>query len=777
MNSLKNFRYRTEFQFPSRLKIAVLFGLLPFFTAYSQIAVGDWRDHLPYNDGKCLAEAGSKIYCATGSGGLFSVDTRDNSLAKLSKVTGLSDADITTVGFSEQQQMLVIGYSNGNIDLIRNDSIINIPDIKRKSIMGDKALNRIFFRDHYAYLACGFGIVVCDLMKKEIRDTYLFGEGGTQIKVNDIVTDGQTLFAATEKGIYSADLNSPNLVDYNAWAKMEALPDPEVEYRFLAWYTGKLVTLFHEPVSGSETIISVSGGDWQNLPVPVDGSFGFLGGQNGNLLVCSDNHILIYGTNGELVRDVGGYYPKFALLDSGNGLWYADPFSGLVRINPTGSGTVFCPVGPAFRSAGDMEAKNGTVWVGGGTEGTKWKSYGAYSFTDEKWTNYNNLTIPQLDGFLNISHLAIDPANPGHVFGGSTGYGVVEFNNGSLTGISDETNTVLRPVTGFGHGYVLVTGMTIDDEGNLFVSTNFSDQPVYLRKTTGEWETVDLAYTGFGIETRIGAVLATSSGQVWLLIQNDGILVFNADREAAGERFFAVRNQIPELLDRVYSITEDLEGNIWVGTNKGPVVYYNPGDVFEESGMQGYQPEIPRNDGTIYVDLLLSTEKINDIAVDGGNRKWIATEKSGVFLVSDDGKKEIRHFTEENSPLFSNNVLTLAVNDLTGEVFFGTDKGIVSYRGEATEATDDFGKVYVFPNPVREDFEGDITVTGLARDANVKFTDISGNLVYETTALGGQAVWDGRNFRGERVHTGVYLVFCTNRDGSRTRVTKLLFIH
>jgi hypothetical protein len=193
--------------------------------------------------------------------------------------------------------------------------------------------------------------------------------------------------------------------------------------------------------------------------------------------------------------------------------------------------------------------------------------------------------------------------------------------------------------------------------------------------------------------------------------------------------------------------------------------------------MQGYQPEIPRNDGTIYVDLLLSTEKINDIAVDGGNRKWIATEKSGVFLVSDDGKKEIRHFTEENSPLFSNNVLTLAVNDLTGEVFFGTDKGIVSYRGEATEATDDFGKVYVFPNPVREDFEGDITVTGLARDANVKFTDISGNLVYETTALGGQAVWDGRNFRGERVHTGVYLVFCTNRDGSRTRVTKLLFIH
>jgi len=155
----------------------------------------------------------------------------------------------------------------------------------------------------------------------------------------------------------------------------------------------------------------------------------------------------------------------------------------------------------------------------------------------------------------------------------------------------------------------------------------------------------------------------------------------------------------------VYSIAEDREGNIWVGTNKGPVVYYDPSVIFDNEEFNGYQPEIPRNDGTQFVDLLLSTEKINAIAVDGANRKWFATEKSGVFLVSDDGKKEIHHFTEENSPLFSNNVQTLAVNDKTGEVYFGTDKGIVSYRGEATEGGDDFENVYVFPNPVRERIE------------------------------------------------------------------------
>jgi hypothetical protein len=763
---------------PARFITAgVLVLLFPLFQTAAQTAVGEWRDHLPYNEGRCLALAGTKVYCSTSGGGLFSLDTRDNSLTKLSKVTGLSDADISSIGYSEATRTLVIAYSNGNLDLVRNDSIFNLPDIRRKAIMADKAVNRMFFMDRFAYLACGFGIVVCDLQKMEISDSYLFGPGGTQIRVNDIVSDGNYLFAATEFGIYKASMSGENLVDYNAWQKLEMLPEPDAEYRFLAWHSGKLFTVYH-PETGSESVISVTGTGWEVWPTEADGNFGYLGALHGNLLVCSDQHIRIFDQNGTLVRDAGGYYPKFALTDAEDRLWYADPYSGLVGINPNGSGTIYCPVGPAYRSAGDMQVKNGTLWVGGGTEGTKWKSYGAYSFSDEKWTNYNNRTFPLLEGFLNISRIAIDPADPQHVFGGSIGYGVVEFKNGALTGLYDETNSVLRSVTGYGHGFVIVSGMCLDAMSNLFVSTTFSENPVYRRKASGEWEVLDLAYPNFGVDTRIGEVLATSEGQVWLLVQNDGIVVFDADRDnSSRERFFSVRNQIPDLLDRVYSIAEDRDGNIWVGTNKGPVVYYNPGDVFDASNVQGYQPEIPRNDGTNYVDLLLSTEKINDIAVDGANRKWFATEKSGVFLVSDDGKKEIRHFTAENSPLFSNNVLTLAVNDLTGEVFFGTDKGMVSWRGEATEATDEFGKVYVFPNPVREDFDGMITVTGLARDSNVKITDISGNLVYETTALGGQAVWDGRNFRGERVYTGVYLVFCTNRDGSRTHVTKLLFIH
>ena len=251
-----------------------------------------------------------------------------------------------------------------------------------------------------------------------------------------------------------------------------------------------------------------------------------------------------------------------------------DPEKGLIRITENEQEEIICPDGPAFRSAGDMEVKSGKLWVGGGTESTKWAGNGAYSFMDEDWQSYNYRTVPELEGFLNISEISIDPGDDDHVIGGSNGYGIVEFRNSTLIGITDETNSIFKPVAGFGHGYVMVTGTDLDAEGNLWVSTNFSDQPVYRRKSNGEWEVVELNYRNFGIGTRIGDIMATSAGQIWLLIQNDGILVFSSDRDdLVQERFFAVKNQVPDLLDRVYSIAEDKEGNIWVGTNKGPVVY------------------------------------------------------------------------------------------------------------------------------------------------------------------------------------------------------------
>ena len=332
---------------------------------------------------------------------------------------------------------------------------------------------------------------------------------------------------------------------------------------------------------------------------------------------------------------------------------------------------------------------------------------------------------------------------------------------------------------GFGHGFIFITGLCFDRNNDLWISTNYEENPVYVRRSDGSWENIRLGYDGFGFNTRVNEIFATSYGQIWLLLERNGILVFRENPDGSiSERFFTVINQQGDLLDRVYSIAEDIDGNIWVGTIAGPVVYYSPYDIIdEEDEVVGTQILIPRNDGTNLADPLLKSEKINCIVIDGANRKWFGTEKSGVFLMSEDGKQEIHKFNSENSPLFSDNVRSIAINDDNGEVFFGTDKGILSFKGQATKGGDEYQDVYVYPNPVRENYRGDITVTGLVANVNVKITDVSGNLVFETQALGGQAIWDGKNFSGERVSTGVYLVFCSNEDGTKTYVTKLLFIH
>jgi hypothetical protein len=231
------------------------------------------------------------------------------------------------------------------------------------------------------------------------------------------------------------------------------------------------------------------------------------------------------------------------------------------------------------------------------------------------------------------------------------------------------------------------------------------------------------------------------------------------------------------ITNEIYSIAEDRKGNIWLGSNKGILVYYSPSRVFSGEDFYAQQIIVPRNDGSGLGDPLLGTESVTTIEVDGANRKWIGTRSGGVFLVSEDGLEQIHSFNTDNSPLLSNSITDIAINPTSGEVYFATDNGIISFISDATEPNDLFRDVYVFPNPVREDYFGDVIISGLMENSFVKITDLNGNLVFETTSLGGQALWNGQNLRGERVATGVYLVFCSSEDGLNTHVTKLLFIH
>ena len=236
-----------------------------------------------------------------------------------------------------------------------------------------------------------------------------------------------------------------------------------------------------------------------------------------------------------------------------------------------------------------------------------------------------------------------------------------------------------------------------------------------------------------------------------------------------------VKDSENKVFSMVYSIVEDLDGNIWVGTDQGPLIYYNPDKVLDED-LRAFRIKIPRNDGTDLADFMLGTEMITTIAVDGANRKWLGTNSSGAYLLSPDGTTRIINYNEQNSPILSNSIVTLSVDNKSGDVWFGTSKGIQSVRTDATVGGEKFINVYTFPNPVREDFTGNVTITGLMRDSQIRITDISGNIVYETVYNGGLATWDLKTYNGKRVSTGVYLVFCASNDGTESTVTKMLVI-
>jgi ligand-binding sensor domain-containing protein len=279
----------------------------------------------------------------------------------------------------------------------------------------------------------------------------------------------------------------------------------------------------------------------------------------------------------------------------------------------------------------------------------------------------------------------------------------------------------------------------------------------------------------------IGDIIITTIGQKWIILPR-GYGLFILDDNKTPDIFsddrskkLLVQDSENQPISLVYSIAEDLDGNIWVGTDQGPLIYFNPEKVFDVD-LKASRIKIPRNDGTNFADYMLKTETITSIAVDGANRKWLGTTGSGAYLLSPDGTSQIKNFNEQNSPILSNSIVTLAVDNKSGEVWFGTSKGVQSVRGDATAGEEKFSKVYSFPNPVREDFTGNVTITGLIRDSQIRITDISGNLVYETASDGGQASWNLKNYAGKRVATGVYLVFCASKDGTQSYVTKMLVI-
>ncbi len=771
-----------------RIAAVFIFSLFILISATAQeIGIGQWRDHLPYQKVIAVTKGEGRIYAATPFS-LFYYDEADNSLNRFSKINGLSDVGVSSIQYHTGLRTLVVAYSNGNIDLIRDDAVLNMSDIKRKTILGNKSVNRVVLIGEDAYLACGFGIVVLDLNRREFKGTYYIGPDGSSINVNDIDFDivDSTLYAVADEGIFRVNLYTANLANYAEWEREFAPVLPSGPFNHVAVLNHRVYINRKGPGYANDAMFVKANGTWMAFQPDNTSNRFCMNVFNDRLIVCNNLAVDAFRPDGTLEYRIytynpGTVSPADAIVDENNVIWIGDQLSGLTRVEKPNTGVEkFQLDGPGFNDVFQLASGANDVWVVPGGRNTAFGSIYQKAqfagFIDGKWRTVTSKQDTLLDDMRDILTVAVDPANHKRVYLGTWGYGLLEYNEGQFVKhYTDENSTLEKNV--LGDDWIGIAGLAFDDAKNLWVANSSATAALSMKTPGGEWVSYNLGPQASGID--LAELMIDKQNQKWLRTRTHNLIVFNDN----GTPFDPSDDQTRRLSSAtgngalpgnfILSMATDRDGQVWLGSDKGVAVIYAPANIFTNQNFDAQQVLIAQ-DG--FGNNLLEAEAVNAIAVDGSNRKWFGTDRAGVFLMSADGTKEIAHFTEENSPLLSNSVNSITITE-SGEVFFGTSKGIISYRSESVPPQPTYDNLVIFPNPVRESYNGTIAIRGLVENTSVKITDIAGNIVYSTLSEGGQATWDGRNFEGNRVQTGVYLVFVTNTDGSKTSVGKIMFIH
>ncbi|MFM7731611.1 MAG: two-component regulator propeller domain-containing protein [Flavobacteriales bacterium] len=766
--------------------------------AWTQFSIGTWRDHLPYQ--KCIdvCEAGDLVYTATPYA-LFTFDRRDDAINRISKANGLSDVGITALEYDPTTQWVIVGYQNGNVDLLADGRSVNIPDIKFSSVIGDKAVYDILPFNGKAYLSTGFGVVVIDLSRQEIKETYFIGNNGGPVKVNDIAIWSDTLFAATENGLQKASLSNTFLANFENWTPVLNTPGDTTiqEIEFYAGYMVAAVPGVNEDILWKRPV----GSDVWEIQAQLPGF-------RINELWCNGEWLTTSGSYGYLVNHFDFGYTHQKTLLNGRQLhtyntvigqfgmaWAADKFNGLMwSENFEGTADrIIVPIGPASASCRRIETYNKRVWIAhGGVRpdwGNIWNTDGWSGFLNDDWTMISSDTnafagnhFNPVNGYISdMMSMAIDPKNNERVIGGSWEEGLLELNVNTRE-VRTLNGTASTGPNGSGFdwapGWTGVAGVAFDTDGVLWCNNSFSSKGIHALDRSGNFYDFNLAPL-INNNEKLGDLIVGYNGFIYTNVIGRGLLVLNPNQTL--ETFSD--DDLKLLTDDegngklrsndVLCMEEDIDGEIWVGTSQGLSVFYNPAAIFGSDGFDSEEIQIQQDNNT---QILLATETVNAIKIDGSNRKWVATQNSGAYLLSDDGLNQIYHFTAENSPLLSNTVYDIGINQETGEVFFATENGVIGFFSTATIFDEEMSNVRVFPNPVRPDYEGNITIDGLAYNTSVKVTDLQGNILFETESEGGRAVWNGLREDGSRPATGVYLVFVSNPNGTADDVRQITFV-
>ncbi len=785
------------------LKLIFLFCLLfaPLLGFSQQGGVGKWREHYSYNNVLSIVVIENEI-CGVTENGLFYYDKIDRSVRRKTTIQGLSGVGLSASNYDPSTQTQIIGYQNGNIDLIQNGRVYNIPDLLRKEISGSKKINKIVIENsRKVYLCCDFGIIVLNLIKQEISETYFIGINNSNVQVNDLTIGDSTIYAATNNGLLSADRFSNRLNNFSEWREIAVNSRTGLPLQNICLWNQNLIVRQSNP-DNQDTIWRYDQHQWHVLDSIYTRQIKVSKNRLFQLRKRPDRDYLFeiweYDADFRVLHKYGNDAQDMELwsmndveVDSEHTLWFSTGYDGLDWLTPNWTlGGEILPSGPVSNSVYALSHSSSTLYSTRGAMSVSGWSPGRVDFEvnilrEGNWRSFENKHIRFSSWLMDAIAVAEDPLNPNVFVVGAYSSGVVQsnadgsttiYNDVPITVHADGSTTVLNDSTGFEWTYwegqkesIRIGDVKFDKKNQLWATHAFVDKQLHKRTPSGKWTSYKLNV----MPDEPREFIIDYYDQLWIRSRWNGLVFF---RETA-TGFDAVSANLNQGNEQGVSflncLVEDQKGYVWLGTDRGILVNYTSRKLFENPN--GSESSVEFKTVICEGRPLLENENVTAIAVDGADRKWIGTSSSGVFLISADGREKIRQFNTENSPLNSNTITALAINPKTGEVYIGTDKGLMAYGGDASLGSQTEQRIVVFPNPVRADFTGEIGITGLVENAKVHITDVSGTLVFETTAKGGMATWNGKTRNGRRARPGVYIVFSTNADGTVAGVGKIFF--
>lgn len=737
-----------------------LFSYILFLIAWQAIAqpsisLEGWQTHLNYSQAKRLALAQQKVYAATDNS-LFYFDKEDNSLRKLSTIDGLSEISISALGFNADNNTLVIGYRNGNIDLLFENTIVNLAAIKDASITGAKTINHISTLQDEAYLATDFGVVVLNLSALEVKETWYPGEEGAALAIKQSVIANDSIYLLTSQHLLSASLtDGSNLQDFRNWQR-KSLPVGE-SVAIVSWIDEVILAI------GDKLWQQIENG-WNELPLTFENSIRNVSAANGNLIVVTQRNVITVTpelqTNVLTAQPLAS--PWHVIFE--NGVWWiADEENGLVNNFEQGWQGIF-PSGPANNNVAQLFTTPNRIF---GLPAAKNENNAPLNlpaqfslYQNNQWETYGEQLLPMVE---DLSAVGYDPIN-NITWLASYGDGLIQWNGDNFRLINNQTPD--SPLSIFNDDEMWISDLVVGNQEEVWFSIYNATPPLHQITTDGIGE----SYLPGSRANFANKIIRYGNGDIWMAIagQNGGgIVVYNPDDQQSRLLTSGVGSGgLPGNI--VNDIMLDRDGFIWVGTNEGVAYFPNPFLALANQPIDAVAPIFNQR-------RLLSTEIITTLAIDAGNRKWIGTN-NGIWLFGPGGEELFYNFNTENSPLLSNEILDIAILDETGEVFIATSEGIISFRSTATRSRSNYESIKIFPNPVRATFQGLIAIEGLVNNTVVKITTISGQLIKEINSYGGMATWDVTDYNNRRVSTGIYLVMMADENGEQHMVGKIAVV-